>query len=245
MFRPLLCLVIMLCPVWLKADIKMVFDLDHKRDYFAVPYPNDLHRRTDGTVDRSDFPVPETNPLSVNYRKIADGMNGFGTTESVFIRFDNKIDNKYIPSLADTVLKDSPVFLVNIDKSSVGYGERVPVDCYFHDHKRGPLKNLLAICPYPGFVLRENTIYAAVVMNSLCPGLKTSDIILSLLNRKNPGSALGENAAAIYNPLADYLDDMGIDKKNVAAATVYTTGDPTKKLRGIISYIDSLPDFQT
>ena len=42
-------------------------------DYFAVPYPNDLHRRPDGRVDRRGFPVPADNPLSVHYRNLSAG----------------------------------------------------------------------------------------------------------------------------------------------------------------------------
>jgi hypothetical protein len=241
MFRALLCIAFFVFPLSLSAQIKMVFDFENNKDYFSIPYPNDLHRRDDGTVDRSHYPVPKTNPLSKNYRKIADGMDGFGTTESVFIRFDGVIDNNYLPVFTDTVLKDSPVFLVNIDKSSVGYGERVPVDCYFHSRQKGPLKNLLAMCPYPGFVLRENTVYAAVVMKSLSPDLVPSDYIQSLLEGENSGGYLDEKTVSIYKPFAEYLADQDIPKEEVAAATVYTTGDPTKKLRDIISYIDSLP----
>ena len=66
------------------AEVKMVFDpAAMKRDYFAVPYPNDLHRYPDGMVDRRGFPVPLDSPVSVHYRNLGDGMDGFALTESI------------------------------------------------------------------------------------------------------------------------------------------------------------------
>lgn len=221
--------------------IEMVFSLKPADDYFAVPYPNDLHRYADGKVDRRNFPVPSGNPLSTHYRMVADGRDGFALTEAVFFRFSGQIDEARLPEVEQSLKPDSPVFLVNIDRSSPGCGERVPVYCYFHHHRLGPLHNLLAISPFPGFVLREKTIYAGVVMRSLDPRLQIPDTLKQLLSGRNPGGELGARAVAIYQPLARYLRENNIPLEDVAAATVYTTGEPTRGLREIMQWIQARP----
>jgi hypothetical protein len=222
------------------AQVEMVFS-EKGRDFFSIPYPNDLHRYPDGRVDRKNFPVPLDNPLSVHYRTLADGMDGFAVSETVFIRFSGPVDSSKLPGAEESVRPDSPVFLVNIDRGSPAYGERIPVSCYFHTPPRGPLHNLLAIAPFPGFVLRENTMYAAVVLRSLDPGLTQSSVLHDLLAGKDPGGKLGSQAVEIFRPLADYLRNQKIPTEAVVAATVYTTGDPTRGLRAIMASIESLP----
>jgi len=221
--------------------IRMAFSLKAADDYFAVPYPNDLHRYPEGRVDRANFPVPSGNPLSTHYRSVADGRDGFGLTESAFFRFSGSIDQARLPSVEQSLKPDSPIFLVNIDRSSPGYGERIPVYCYFHMHATGPLHNLLAISPYPGFVLREKTIYAAVVLRSLDQRLESPKLLKELLSGKNPGGELGAKAQKIYQPLARYLREKNIALEDVAAATVYTTGEPTMGLRDIMQWIQARP----
>ena len=232
------CLLLIL-PLASPAQVEMAFR-EKSRDYFSIPYPNDLHRYKDGRVDRRNFPVPEDNPLSVHYRNLSDHADGFGVSEAIFIRFTGPISSAKLPGPEESVKPDSPVFLVNVDRASPAFGERVPVYCYFHTHPRGPLHNLLAVSPFPGFVLRENTTYAAVVMRSLDPSLQRSTVLDDLLSGKNPGGKLGAKAVKIYQPLTDYLGEQKISTADIAAATVYTTGDPTKGLRALMTYIESL-----
>ena len=222
------------------AKVHMVFSLEPSDDYFAIPYPNDLHRYPDGKVDRHDFPVPEGNPMSTHYRAVSDRADGFALTEAAFIRFSGVIDNSRLPDLEKSIAPDSSVFLVNIDPNSPEYGKRVPVYSYFHHHKNGALKNLLAVSPYPGFVLREKTVYAVIVMRSLDTSLEASPILTDLIAGRIPKGKLGEKAVKIYKPLADFLRDKGIAPDDIAAATVYTTGEPTASLKKIIDLVHTL-----
>jgi len=224
----------------LQAKVQMVFSLEPSDDYFAIPYPNDLHRHPDGKVDRRNFPVPEANPMSTHYRKVSDRADGFALTEAAFIRFNGALDKSRLPDVEKSMAPDSSVFLVNIDPGSPEYGKRVPVYSYFHDHKSGALKNLLAVSPYPGFVLREKTAYAVIVLRGLDPSLEASPILTSLIAGKTPGGKLGESAVIIYRPLADFLKDQGIAPEDIAAATVYTTGEPTAGLKKIIDFVHAL-----
>ena len=224
-----------------QARVQMIFSLKPSDDYFAIPYPNDLHRYPDGKVDRSNFPVPSGNPVSTHYREVSDKRDGFALTEATFIRFSGKIDAARLPGVEQSIKPESPIFLVNIDRNSPGYNERIPVECYFHTHPSGPLHNLLAVSPYPGFVLREKTVYAVVVMRSLDPSLEASPLLMDLINGKSPKGALCARAREIYKPLSLFLKDKKIAAEDIAAATVYTTGDPTADLKKIIDYVHALP----
>lgn len=227
-------------PLQAVSRVEMVFNPKNHFDYFAVPYPNDLHRHPDGRVDRRRFPVPEANAVSVHYRNLSDRMDGFGVTESAFIRLSGPIDSAKLPGPEASMQPGSPVFLVNVDRTSPGYGERVPVYGWFHRHRRGPLHNLLAVCPYPGFVLHEKTVYAVVVLKSLDPGLAPSPALLALLSGA-AGPGVSEKALRVYQPLAQYIKERKIAAEDVAAATVYTTGDPTAGLRAIMDFIEKRP----
>lgn len=223
-----------------REQAQINFSLDISKDYFALPYPNDLHRRRDGTVDRSNYPVPSNNPLALNYRKIADHRDGFGVTECAFFRTTSPLTDVRFPELEESVTDDSPIQLINIDRDSPDFKKRTPIYSYFHSLGDKVLKNLLAVCPYPGFVLRENTKYAVLVKKSLSSNMDTNPIFAQLLKgEKNP--ALSEEAFKVYLPLLDYISSEGIPPDDVAGATVYTTGEPTRNLRDIMNFIEELP----
>ncbi len=220
--------------------VEMVFALEDSKDYFAIPYPNDLRRDPDGRVNRAKFPVPWYHPLALYYRKISHKMDGFSISESAFLRFTGKIAAT-LPGPEDSIKPASPIFLVNIDRASPGFGEHIPVFCYFHTHKSGPLQNLLAVCPYPGFVLREKTRHAVVVMRGLDPNLVQSKVLEDLLAGKNPGGSFGARAVEIFEPLLQFLKEKNISANEIAAATVYTTGEPTRPLQQIMKFVESHP----
>src|SRR5690606_23966464 len=107
-------------------------------------------------------------------------------------------------------------------------GELIPTlaqtlepDAYSPEHT-------LAIAPRPGFVLRPNTTYAAVVRTGALDAegrpLATSPI-LDRLRTRAPSGAAEQAADAVYAPLWYTLSQLGVDAADVAGATVFTTGD--------------------
>src|SRR5512138_2523881 len=70
-------------------------------DFYSLPFPNDLRREADGTIDLSAFP---TNSLIADtYRAAADSLDGFGLNQSVFARFDGELDPASLPDAAGSV----------------------------------------------------------------------------------------------------------------------------------------------
>lgn len=65
-------------------------------DFYALPFPNDLRREADGTIDLSLFP---TNSVIVDkYRAAADQLDGFALNAPVFVRFSDELLPSSLPS---------------------------------------------------------------------------------------------------------------------------------------------------
>ena len=83
------------------------------------------------------------------------------------------------------------------------------------------------MAPRPGFVLRPTTHYAVVVLtianDAQGKPLGVNPTLARMASAAAPKS--GEEAAfALYAPLFETLDEKHLERKRVAAATVFTTG---------------------
>ena len=189
-------------------------------DFYAVPFPNDLRRDADGTIDLSAFP---TNSLIADkYRAAADSLDGFGLNQAVFARFDAPLDAPNLPDAAGSVADGASVYLVDIDPDSPTRGERSPIAVRFRAAPTQTLGgNHLVARPYPGFGLREATTYALVITNRV-GNVQASSTFAAILG--SGGDARTVAARATYQPLLDYLDEAGGDARDdVVSAAVFTT----------------------
>src|SRR5205807_2347771 len=93
--------------------------------------------------------------------------------------------------------------------------------------------------PVPGLALRPDTTYAALVLRRLSLG--QSPALATVLAGRVPGGPLGAALARAFAPLGPTLRDLGIPPEEVAAATVFTTGDPTASLSRQVAAVDALP----
>jgi predicted esterase len=194
-------------------------------DFYAVPFPNDLRREPDGTIDLSAFP---TNSLIADkYRQAADSLDGFGLNQAVFFRFDGTLDSPALPDPAGSIAETASVYLVNVDPDSPQRGERSPLAVKFRAEKTQTLgENHLIARPYPGFGLAEGTTYAVVITNRV-GGVKASPTFDALMG--SGGDAKVMAARDVYRPLLDWLDEPGGDERDdVVSATVFTTQRATQ-----------------
>lgn len=180
-------------------------------DFYDLPYPNDLRRHDDGTLDLSKFP---TNSLLVDeYRADAEKLDGFGLNGAMFARFSGPLDETSLPDPAGSMMPGASVYLVNLMT-----GERTPIIAHFRADQTNTIGiNRLAVRPYPGFGLDEGTTYALVITSRV---------------RDASGAAIGgtdefKSALATkpwYAPLKDYLAQNPDD---VVSAAVFTTQHAT------------------
>ncbi|HVO30063.1 MAG TPA: hypothetical protein VMV18_04980 [bacterium] len=208
-------------------------------DFYALPFPNDVRVDSDGTVSLAGHPRPTA--LTDTYLNAIDARQvGFGLAEPIFFLFDGVLEAPD-PSL-DTTALDAPVYLVDIDPASPAKGTRIPIVTRFETAARATIPaNRLVVLPYPGFVLREGTTYAAVVTTRLGVVHREPDFNV-VLGDTASGIPELEAARTLYAPLRAWLDEAGGDSRDdVVSAAVFTTGTPTATLARAREVVRALP----
>ena len=205
---------------------RVVFDLD--ADYGApgrfydAPWPSDL-RTTDGHPDTAGWPNPRQIALLEDLKTNLAQAKGFPVMPVAWMRFTAPLPAQDL----DTTIAaspSSPILLVELATGRLVpvVAETLPLDDY-------TMPDTLAIAPRPGFVLRPQASYAFVVLRSLGDAAgKRLDVpaaLASLAHGHTPSGTHGAAAKALYAPLWPVLRGLGIDPSEVAAATVFTTGD--------------------
>ncbi|MBV8762149.1 MAG: hypothetical protein JO257_32950, partial [Deltaproteobacteria bacterium] len=184
-------------------------------DFYELPFPNDLRRHDDGSLDLSRYPAPTA--LVDQYRMDAEKLDGFGLNGGIYLRFSDAIDETSLPDPAASMMPGASVYLINITT-----GERVPVIAHFRAERTNTIgPNRLAVRPYPGFGLDEGTQYALVVTNRVKDmsgaAVQATAELQSTLTTKQ-----------WYAGLLAWLDQPGDDeRKDVVAAAVFTTQHAT------------------
>jgi hypothetical protein len=188
-------------------------------DFYELPFPNDLRRHDDGTLDLSRFPT--RTPIVDQYRMDAEKLDGFTLNGAEFQRFSGPLDETTLPDPAASVQPGASVYLVNLTT-----GDKTPIIAHFRADKTNTIgPNRLAVRPYPGFTLDEGATYALIITNRVhdmggAPVEATSEFKSTLASGR------------WYAPLKTYLAQNPDD---VVSAAVFTTehatfiGDAIKK----------------
>ncbi len=199
-------------------------------EFYDTPFPTDLRRKPDGTLDLSEFP---TNSLIVDtYRQAAEVLDGFGKNQPIFTRFTDQLDPGSLPTPADSMTDNASVFLVDLA------GKKTPIVATFYPEATLTIGiDHLVVRPYPGFPLDDGTQYALVITTKVHDIYGDPIVAADGWNAisGSGGSATTADARAVYQPLLDALDagTLGIARKDVAVATVFTTQHATSILPAI------------
>jgi len=238
----------------LEAQVKWVFRLSGKGGFFALPWPTELRREGDGSIRTEGFPNALGLKMIKRTRDAVSAGYGFSTSPGIYFKFDGPINEDALPSARDSLSADSTLFLVDVDPGSKEFGRRFPLESRFYrkSPRLVPLgRNLLATMPAPGFVLRDNTLYAAGVMRGLGDGkgrpLGQSDAVADMAAGRVPEGELGARAFEVYGPVLEALAGMGIEAADLAALTVFRTGDPTARMEKLFAAVADMPliEFET
>jgi hypothetical protein len=204
---------------------------DLSKDFFDLPMPSDLRLSENGSPQYKDFPNPNNLPLIEGVKAVAEDRKGFPVVPVAYFRFTAPVP----PQDAEVILaadKAAPVLLIDIDPTSDERGRLFPTVAATPEVDNYTPENLLAVAPRPGFVLKPEHKYAFVVQRTLLDNeghrLDVADTLQQLAAGDTPEGPLGARAVALYAPLWETLDQAGIARTDVAAATVFTTGDVVK-----------------
>ena len=125
--------------------------------------------------------------------------------------------------------KTSPILLIDVDEASSERGKLFPVVATTPPKDNYVRVTLLATAPRPGIVLQPKRKYAFVVLRSLKDAagkeLGVTASLSDLAAGKTPAADKGAQAKDLYASLWSTLPMAGVDVKNVAGATIFTTGD--------------------
>ena len=221
------------------------FDLDSDPTqpgfFWDLPWPSDLRINADGKPQMGSFPNPRGIAFIETFRKAASERGGFPVVPVAYFRFDAAIaslDQQFFA--AD---KTSSVLLIDVDASSPERGALTPVVAGTPVHDDYVPRNVLALAPRQGFVLAPKRHYAFVVMRGLNDAagkpLGVSFALQQLSVGQQPEGALAAQAKAVYAPLWETLATLGLDKAQVAAATVFTTGDVVAETNALSDLVKS------
>lgn len=206
-------------------------DLTEPGAFFDIPYPSDLRLSANGSPDLRGFPSDGNRTIIGALRTIAEERRGWPMLPVGYFRFTGPLAERDI----DTIIPadpTSPILLVDIDPDSPDRGRLYPLVATTLAEDVYVPENLLAVAPRPGFVLHPNRSYAFVIQRSL---------------KDAEGKELGVAKAMadleeLHAPLWPALSEIGIEAGEVAAATVFTTGDVVQDLAELSSSVRA--DYQ-
>jgi hypothetical protein len=170
-------------------------------------------------------------------------MTGWSTISVASFRFTAPVRAASLDEVFDAS-PGSPVLLVDVDPDSPERGRLFPTvalaqpfDVYSRNH-------LLSVGAFPGIVLEARRTYAFVVLRSFGDAngdaLGVPAALTALADGSDPGGAWGPDALALYRPLFETLDAIGVPRSEVAAATVFTTNDVVAELASLSSAIEDV-----
>src|SRR5438105_6879422 len=81
-------------------------------DFYALPFPNDLRRHDDGTLDLSRFPTNSV--IAGQYRDVTQTLDGFSLSGQMSSRLSGPIDPATLPDPATSITPPASVYLVNV-----------------------------------------------------------------------------------------------------------------------------------
>ncbi|MEZ5239932.1 MAG: hypothetical protein R2716_13620 [Microthrixaceae bacterium] len=225
--------------------------------FFSMPWPNDIRKAPDGTLDLSGLPgvdpLPGETPdflrslLPGIVSEIGSSLTGFGVNTAIYFDFDLGISESKLPKPAASTEPYSRVMLLDLDHP----GERAPVvvDQLTAADRNRP-NDLLSVLPYPGHPLRESNRYAVALFD----GLETpegqrflpSPLIAALDGPWDPGSGVSEqdwNALRAQRDevrsVASSTTDWSAD--DLLAFTVFTTQDVRGDVTAVADAVEARP----
>jgi len=221
-------------PAFVEYPTQALFDTESP-EYWSLPFPSEQRVKSNGTGDWEDWPLAQTNDLLWMWFQAADfRLQGkWGVSSGVFVPLSGPIDIDTLPkSRAQTLQKDSSVFLIDIDENSPARGQRLPLDVEFliEGDKWSPA-NLLAATPAFGFVRRPNTRYALVATNGI------RDTSGEILGRSKEFHEIFETGDK-FDGLREVLEAEEFDLSRVSIASVFTTLDHSSRLIDLVSWAE-------
>lgn len=194
--------------------------------FYDFPFPSDHRLLEDGSPDFRGFPYPVDNAAMATTLPGAMARPGFAVSTTTYFRFDGPMPavepyDVYEGGPADVL------HVVDIDPDSPERGRFFPAMAYRITPGAYAPENLVGVAPHPGAILRPATTYGVVIRRGFGDAsgapLGVAEGLAGLREGQAPPG--GDALVAQYQPLWQVLGEAGVDAGDVAAASVFTTGD--------------------
>ncbi len=221
-------------------------------EFYRFPFPSDV-RVVNGTISLAGHAGPgEVLGIDVPglyFAGVEQDADGFAVNQPVFFRFSDLVDRQSLCLDAGGIYPPVPaeepqycaaggpatVYLVDVTPASPTYGTRLPVQLvYSRDGGQYICQNWLGLAPLDGRPLRHATTYAAIITT----GVKDIRGGAPIRDQDFAAVMAGTNPVPAMQPLLTWIAAQSIDAGTIAAATVFTTGNPdavVPKLREAIT----------
>ncbi|MGH7298254.1 MAG: hypothetical protein ACRELB_25165, partial [Polyangiaceae bacterium] len=211
-------------------------DFSSPDHFFDFPWPSDLRLTPAGTPDLSGIPNPTLSDVFGGLLKIAQQRPGFPVVPVAWFDFTADLAPRVVTDVIDAS-PTSPILLVDVDPASTTLGklyptiaQTIPQDTYVPD-------GVLAIGPRPGIVLQAKHEYAFVVLTSAIDVNGAALGVAPALRQALTSTDATDPVASLYAVVPPALQAAGVDVTQVAAATVFTTGDVVADLFDLSSKV--------
>lgn len=226
-------------------------------DWHALPFPTNTRMAADGNLDLTGFPAPRQGDMPselVDYLTYADAhLHGWSIQPTIYVQFDQPLNPADFgpPTTQPTTDK---LFLLDVTPESPEYGTLIPLTATVSGETRGTYleANLLMVQPVWGRPLLPQTTYAFVLrrgqLDKAGLPLGRPKALATVLDSRFPleGKAdltkLDAAAQKLEKSLEPLFAAMEAGKltlapKDIAAATVLTTGKPTQELEKMAQWV--------
>ncbi len=198
------------------------------RDFYGLPYPNDIRRGPAG-IDLSGHASPETalpvDMIGRYLRASEQDLEGFGTNPVVFFRFSTRYSGSSL---------DGAIRMINVTPGSPEYGRTHGI-AWMNTYGRVSAyicPNWLAVRRMHGEPLRPGETYAVFVDDRVevegGGSFARSPDLDALLAGEAPADPALTSAYEAYEPFRAWLAEAGEDPGSVLNAAVFTTQDPER-----------------
>ena len=190
--------------------------------FFTMPWPSDHRRNTNGSLILDGFPLG-LNSLHLAQTAVesaAPRTFGFGTNSAIYFKLSGDLVPSALPTPSASTAPDSPVMLVNLSDPA----ERIPLVLNYRSPTgTGRTDHLLTVLPFPGFSLKPNAKYAAVLFDNL-PGSRGRLVRAPLLQTLETSST-----RPLLSPLSD--DQYRRLREDLLAVESYLAALPQPRAR--------------
>lgn len=211
-------------PTGTQIYVDLSGDVNAEDRFFNHPFPSDLRLNVDNTPNLTGFPNPKDTPLADDLIASAGDRTLWPVNTNTYFkssaRLQPRSETELIPATAD-----APVLLIHLATNTLtpAVAQTMVPNEYVGLHGG------VVVAPRPGVILLPNSTYATVIMRSYNDAdgapLDQAPELRDMAAGKTPAGSWGALAKSTYDPLWLSLDALGVDRNEVAAASVFSTGD--------------------